>query len=647
MRKNLLRIFALLLVVILSCGVAGCALFQFEEYDPGSNYDDDYVEPDYDFTVTCTSDETTIVLGNVGTYGETANLVYLKPYQYLKGEQATSRTEETNATPIFVAEYDCGTEATLTISRYNAQDYDTVYCKFYVITDEGNILAGPIYPTDVEPIYKHDEIVRVNGIKGVTAGGGTFNEVEELGCEYVQLGVMTTGLIVPLELVDEQTGEITPIEYDTTHLEDEGYIVAVDAPYPYNQPQYVEAFYHNGTTYYFRIKNWVSQSGLEWLDYEVATYTGMGVKTTVLLLMGKDMEQYVQPYFILYKEARHKPAGYYAVNTANRYGAEYWSALTEFLAMRYSREDAKYGAVEAWVLGNEIDQSVHWNCLHDPDIHTRLSTEEYATEYERMMRITNQSFKKVYERNIALVPITHWWNGNGGGSDYNPRDIIDYFCSKTRSQGNYNWGLAIHPYGAILAVTPFWSNDVTSSFGLTGSWETTKEITWTNLEVLQLYLEQDLKRCNGEIREVYVTEGGVSSSSSVEGPMVGEDKYQQVAGVAYAYYKATQLSCITALNYYKLIDSPEENAYFGLMTPYPNPVPKPSYYVYKAVDTAQTWSETGKYLEYITWSILENGSLVPHGYGIDVGFDWQMAMRIIPSQFDWDAHWDESKIIIR
>lgn len=645
MKSIFKRIPALFMSAVLGAALfPGCAFFQFKDYT-SDLFEEEYVEPDYDFTVSCTETETTIVLGNVGYYGDTAELVYVKPYEYLSGESITGLSEDKNVNPTCIAEYECGTEATITIDRYDKNDYDTVYCKFYVVDEDSEILAGPIYASEIQPVYDHDEVVKVNGIKGVATGGETYNEVLDLGCEHVQLGMMLTGMIVPLETVDETTGEITPIEYEE-HLDADGkgYIIG-----PYNEPQYVEAFWHNGKKFYFRTAAWRGYSGFDYWDYEISRYTRAGVKVTIILLMGMQLDQYIQPYFITYKEARHKPAGYYAVNTANEYGAEYWMAFTEFTARRYSQEDsakdAVHGTVESYILSNEIDQCAQWNCMADYDKYARLDTEEYMEEYERMLHITNQSFKTIYSRNIALVPITHWWTSNGGGSDYNPKDIVDALCLMTRKRGNYNWGLAIHPYGCVLSAPSFWNSDLTPSYGINGTFET-KQITYMNLEVLQLYLEQDIKRCNGEVRDVYVTEGGVSSSNTVDGVMTGNDKREQAAGIAYAYYKCTQLPCIKALNYYKLIDSPEENAYFGLMSPYPNPVPKPSYYVYKDIDTENTWNATEPYLPQIQWTILENGSSVSHGYGIDVGFSWHDAMNIVKSEFDWDVHWDISKIIV-
>ena len=638
------RFLALFLIVVLGLGfLAGCdLLFQFEEYNPDDGYDNpagDYVEPDYDFVVSCTKETTTITLGNIGYYGDVAKLVYIKPYEYLKGETDTGIVEDYSAVATSLGNYDCGTEATFTINRYDEEGYDTMYCKFYVVATDGEILDGPKYATEITPIYDHEEVIQAKGIKGVFGEWGMLDDIVELGCEHTEINMVVTGMIVPLETVNPATGDPIEIEYDTSHLETDGYIVG-----PEGGPQYVEAFEHNGKTYYFRKQRLGIWDNLDFYDEVISAYTRAGLKMTVILLMSYDSNQYNQPYYLTYDAAKYSTATYFAVNTSNAYGAEYWAAFTEFLARRYSHEetyeDAVYGTVESWVLGNEIDQANAWNIIVDTNKYDKLTVEKYAGEYERMMRITNQSFKKVYERNVVLVPFTHHWAGSSGVNDYSPKEIFDYMCTKTRKEGNYNWGLAAHPYGATLNIPTFWTWDIRYG-NVTGAINTTR-ITWSNLEILQLYLEQEFKMCNGKVRDVYVTEGGVSSSPDGSVFSTSEDKYNQAAGVAYAYYKCSQLPCIKAFNYYKFVDTPIEGAYFGLMTE-GGSAKKPSYEVYKFIDTQYSWDVTDLYLNYINW-VDQSGA---HGRSVNPSTTWQDVMRLRATNFDWNLRWNEDRAIVR
>lgn len=705
MKKYWIRIIALILIVVLGCGIlSGCELlgaivdnefggnypdtddgFGYEDptnpdpgdFDPGDfdpdnpNNPSDPDEPDnpddpddkydeqYGFLVTCGATNTGIMLSGIGYYGDEAELVYVKPYEYLYGDKNRGISENVVTDYAVVGDYKCCTRDTFVIPRINAEGYDTVYCKFYVLDSyDKSILAGPVYATSITPELEHDEVVQATGIKGIMSDWGWSQYAVELGCQHTETNFVIGEMIVPLEYYNENTHEIIDLHY-TEDYDESGrlYVTSTDVVNPYyGQRQYVEKFVHNGKTYYFRTDFWGGWPGLDFYDNEIATYTRAHIKMTLIVLWKFDYtenSQFNQPYFLTYPAARTSNRGeYFAVNTSNPIGAEYWAAFTKFLAMHYNQEttyaDAEHGTVEAWIMGNEIDQAAQWNTIVDTNNHEPIEVDDYTAEYERMLRITNQSLKSVYSRCIALVPFTHFWNGNGSvyANDYNPKIIFDLLCNKTRSEGNYNWGMAIHPYGSNLANPNFWSGDIVS--GVTGTFNT-RRITWTNLEVLQLYLEQSFTMCDEQVRDVYVTEGGVSSSDSEKNDAQFElTKNQQAAGVAYAYYKCSQLSCIKALNYYKLVDTPIEGAYFGLMTTYPTPIPKPSFYVYKYIDTQYSWRVTAPYLQYITWSEYVGGKLVPHGSSVDPSFDWVDAMSIRPPQgFNWSERWDESKIIVR
>ena len=658
MKKKLLRIISILLAVAICCGIlAGCALFNFVEYDPGEGYDEEVVEENTDFVVSCSLTETIIELHNIGYYGDKGKLVYAKPYEYIAGETEAGICENKNVAPTVVANYACGTEATITINRFTAADptdpnyYDTSYCKFFVLNDSNQILMGPIYPTSIESELNHEEVVQVEGKKGIFADN-IDEEIVNLGAQHTEIDMLATGMIVPLEYVtkDEKGNvtEIIPIEYEE-HLDGDGvgYIIAKNVPTSYKTRQYVQAYWHNGTKYYFRTTSWKNYGvSLTVYDAQLAKYTRFHTKVTVILLLQWVGDQYVQPYFLTYNTAR-ADANYCAINASNKYGAEYWAAYMEFMAYRYSHEetweDAEYGTVETWVMGNEIDQSDSWNSLVDPRYQEMLDVDDYTIEQERMLRITNTSFKHVHQRVQPLVSFTQWWNASGGIYDYHPKDIFDYLSAKTKREGNYEWGIVAHPHGYCSGHIGFWTNDINS--GVTGALNTPR-ITWTNLEVLQLYLEQPTKLCFGKVRDVYVTEGGISSGQYDSARYSQEE---QAAGVAYAYYKVTQIDCIKAMNYYRLKDHWLEITWgdyvFGLWDT--SNRHKLAYDVYKYIDTQYSFQVSGQYLKYITWIKTENGNRIYMGTQYNNVASYHDTMQLVVSLFDWENTWDESKIIVR
>ncbi len=642
--KKLFTCLAMFFVVIGCTLLAGCSLTEFE-FDINDGYDEpleEYFDPDYKFNVSCSQDKTIIDLNGIGYYGDEAQLVSLKPYEYLYGETQTGICENTNATPNVIADYECGKGAQVEIDRVDADGYDTVYCKFYVIDDSGEILAGPVYPTDITPKNQHEEVVQVVGKKGVMYDYAVpMSTVVDLGCVYTELNFVISGMIVPLEYYDEVTQQITPIEYEE-HLDTEGkgYIVGPDGG-----QQAVEAYVHNGKKYYFRTSDYMGYAGISQYDARISEFTRSGVKVTLIVLLTHCNDQSIQPYFISYPAARTATSSNYrAINTSNEYGAGYWSALMSFVADRYSKEEyaatAQYGTVETFVIENEIDYSTDWNVIVDLSKHEPIDTEDYTVEYERTLRIVNQAVKTAYSRDVVLISLTHAWKYNAGSGQYSPKDMLDIISSKTRKEGNYNWGIAAHPYGCNLTIPNFWSNDI--NCGLNGSLNT-PTITWTNLEVLQLYLEQEAKLCNGKVRDVYITEGGVSTCAGTK-PQTDLAKNQQAAGVAYVYYKCTQIPCIKALIYYRLIDVPIEGCCFGLMSS--DLQMKPAYEVYKFIDTQYSFDIANQYYDYITWSKMEDGTL--HTYPANtLEPSFYNLMCICPSNFDWTTHWDENLIKVR
>ncbi len=639
--KKLFTCLAMFFVVIGCSLFAGCSLTEFE-FDINAGYDEpleEYVDPDYKFNVSCSLDKTTITLDGIGYYGDEAKVVSLKPYEYLYGENQTGICENTNATPNVIADYECGKGAQVEINRFDADGYDTVYCKFYVIDDGGEILAGPVYPTEITPENDHEEVVKVVGKKGIMCDDMYRSEVADLNCVYTELNFVISGMIVPLENYDEITQQITPIKYEE-HLDEngKGYIVGPDGV-----QQEVEAYVHNGKKYYFRVCDYAGINGLRHYDEIISHYTRDGVKVTLIVLLIFNDNQLVQPYFMTYPDARTSKSKLLAINTSNEYGAGYWAALMEFVAKRYSKEDdastAQYGAVETFVIENEIDAANDWHAMVD-DKHEPIDLEDYTVEYERTLRIANQSMKSAFSRDVALISFTNYWKyDKGWAATYQSKDILDIISSKTRREGNYNWGIAAHPYGFNLRIPNFWSNDINYVNGSLN----TAAITWTNLEVLQLYLEQETKLCNGKVRDVYITEGGISACPKGE-QLTDAAKRQQAAGVAYAYYKSTQLSCIKALIYYRLIDNTDDGGHFGLLST--DEQIKPAYEVYRFIDTQYSFEITNQYYDCIKWVKMENGTL--HTYPETFGEpSYQNLMCICPSKFDWTTHWDESLIIVR
>ena len=622
--KKILRAFCIFcLLPLVGCfGLSGCSLFD-NDWDINDGYDEeDYIPPDYDFNISASLNEMTISVSNVGEYGQSSTIVALPSYQYLYGEDSNGLAEETSATPIEIATYECGTSKEITFERYFNSVEDGIYYKYYVLSDSDEVLAGPMFCTEIEPLFKQDTPIKPFNKKGITCEDIYDNVVMDLGCSYTEINFLVDNTIVPNERV--VNGKTVKIDWVESVDEKGQTIITADG-----RREVVEYMDYNGTRYYFRT------GAFTHYDTVIDAFTERGVIMTLILLLPYNKDQYAQPYYLKYPNTVNART-YVQPNTSNKYGAGYWGALMEFLARRYSYEQGSRGYVQAYILGNEIDLSTSWNAIVGPG-QAALSLEDYVEEFEREMRISNQAIKKYRADNEVYVSITHYWQTRG--EEYSPKEILDYLTIKTNKQGNYDYGITIHPYGVNLKNPEFWKGDLAK--GVNGALNT-PYITWTNLEVIQLYLEQPSKLYNGKVRSVYITEGGVASNSS--GDLKEKTKMQQAAGVAYLYYKATQLSCVKAVSYYRLLDNPGDGAYFGLLNG--NWQQKPAYKVWKYIDTQYSFDVSNDYLQYIEWTTTDGMSTIPHGVEFDVE-TFKDTMKMVESRFNWDEHWDEDLIIRR
>ena len=160
MRKR--RFITIFICIITICLLAfsGCSINQFS-WDINDGFDDeDYIEPDYDFTVTSTLSKIKISLSNIGEIGENASLVAIKPYEYLYGETTNGLSEYTNVNPMYIDSYECGTEQTYEFDRYAFDGYDGIYLKYYILNTVDDILAGPMHCTEISAKYTYDEVIK-------------------------------------------------------------------------------------------------------------------------------------------------------------------------------------------------------------------------------------------------------------------------------------------------------------------------------------------------------------------------------------------------------------------------------------------------------------------------------------------------------
>ena len=242
---------------------------------------------------------------------------------------------------------------------------------------------------------------------------------------------------------------------------------------------------------------------------------------------------------LIHPDARNPESGayYYMFNAAEAEGTRTLEAVASFLAKRYS--DGEHGMVHSWVIANEINQNRVWNYMNTKDV------DQYTREFEKSFRIFYQAVKSQYANARVYFSIDHAWNSNEGdnGSFFNGRDIVQAFNEAALEHGNYDWGIAIHPYPEPLTRVNYWSQEYDKTIDAS-------HLSIMNLNVLTDMLSKEafLDRA-GEVRSVTITELGFSS---------GSGERLQAAAFAYCYYIVEDNPYVDAFLMNRQTDAPEE-----------------------------------------------------------------------------------------
>lgn len=289
-------------------------------------------------------------------------------------------------------------------------------------------------------------------------------------------------------------------------------------------------------------------------DKTISALSGKGMVVTAIVLNGWNT---ATPELIYPGVTESATANYYGFNTSTKAGYETTRALASFLAQRYSGENANYGRVSNWVIGNEINDNEVWNYMG------AMSPEEYVNEYARTFRVFYDAIRGTSANARLFFSLDNNWNDPSADNKlvYSGKKILDLFNEDIRNDGNIKWGLAYHPYPIPMTEPEFWDDDTT---GQLKQDESTQVINFANLHVLTDYLSGDvLKDPDGNVRHVILSEEGFTATSATRGDV----EQIQAAAFAYAYYIADSNPYVDAFILSRQVDAPVEvrtSCSFGL-----------------------------------------------------------------------------------
>jgi hypothetical protein len=270
-----------------------------------------------------------------------------------------------------------------------------------------------------------------------------------------------------------------------------------------------------------------------------------------------------------------EPGIYTMANVASAEGVLYYAAAIDVLASRYCRADAKYGRIANWIIHNEVDAGWVWTNAGEK----RLET--YLDLYQRSMRIAQLTVRQHDPHGRAFISLTHHWTQTGPRF-YKPKEMLLLLRDMCRREGDFEWGVAYHPYPQNLRDPRTW-NDKT----VNDTFDTPK-ITFKNLQVIDRWMQQPDFLFDGKPRGLLFSEQGPNSPDLSE-----KSQIEQAAAMVYFWRKVRNLKTLEAFQNHRWIDHAKEGGLLlGLRTFQPGTITTPGdrkkiWYVFQALDTPQ------------------------------------------------------------
>ncbi|MFG0290001.1 MAG: DUF5722 domain-containing protein [Rhodopirellula sp. JB044] len=282
------------------------------------------------------------------------------------------------------------------------------------------------------------------------------------------------------------------------------------------------------------------------------------------------------------------PSGVYAMPAVtSSEGIDYYGAILNLMAERWSRDDGIHGRVHHWIVHNEVDFGWVWtNAGRKSDI-------AYMDLYQRSMRMTDLIVRQYDPHARTWISLTHHWAERGNEYGYGSKRMLDLLVQFCQTEGNFPWGLAYHPYPQSLFHPRTWQDHLA-----TYQFDTPK-ITPKNLEVLDAYMKLPKNRYHGSVRPVHLSENGFNSKDYSDAA-----QQDQAAGMALAWKKIQSLSSIQVWHYHNWIDNRHEGGLRIGLRKFPDdqndPLGKKQIWnLYQALGTTQEDAVADRYLQLI------------------------------------------------
>ena len=303
-------------------------------------------------------------------------------------------------------------------------------------------------------------------------------------------------------------------------------------PSPKNMP-----FEYMGDTYY------VDKKAIALQDKTFLSTTERNIEVSAILLVDKASKSADKKIGGILEHPDCDPSGIYTMpNLTTPEGVQYYAAVLDFLANRYTRPDKKYGRIHHWIIHNEVDAGWVWTNAGDK---TALV---FMDIYHKSMRMSHNIARKYNPNSKVFITLTHYWNWTSNPHFYHSKELLEQLLQFSKAEGDFEWAIAQHPYPESLREPKTWL-DNKASFDFD-----TQLITFKNTEVLDAWVKQPEVLFKGKTKRlVYLSENGTNSPTYSE-----QDLKEQAAGMAYAMKKIKYLDGIDGFQYHNWQDNRRE-----------------------------------------------------------------------------------------
>ena len=273
------------------------------------------------------------------------------------------------------------------------------------------------------------------------------------------------------------------------------------------------SYNYNGKTYYFN-------SGVStYYKDRIRELTAAGVQVTVVVYADSSILNAYSEYVTPTGRGGSSTATCYGMNAQETEPRDKLEAAFAFLAETFSDADAH---VDNWVIGNELDDPVHWNYCG-----TGLALETYTTLYAQVYRLAYNTMMSIWGNVKVYDSLDHVWTTTSRGPQYyTAKGFTDSLNTVLSGEGAINWNMAFHPYCSPELDPRFWNGAV---YGLTHDGSTTPTISMYNIDALTTYVANKF----GSDHAIILSETGINAY--INGVSA---ENEQAAAIAYAYYIA-------------------------------------------------------------------------------------------------------------